>query len=232
MMLFSVYWSCLIPQLTCLALFAYENHGVIGKSTQDLVLKHYTAVNNVMFPTWFKSNYNYNNVIADFTVREVLINSVASTAFEVNGDPRPENVPTKSSLYSSTEVGGFFESAVWSGEYRGKFANIKATNPAPDFPGLWLLVVEDADLYRQIVASGHSLGQGEDSKAYQICLVKSQVTSPEAIETLTASQPSHHHHDHIWGIKDYVKAGAKVLIVDIASDYYSAIPRDKFVTYR
>ncbi|KAF3349461.1 hypothetical protein VdG2_02307 [Verticillium dahliae VDG2] len=156
-----------------------------------------------MFPTWFKSNYNYNNVIADFTVREVLINSVASTAFEVNGDPRPENVPTKSSLYSSTEVGGFFESAVWSGEYRGKFANIKATNPAPDFPGLWLLVVEDADLYRQIV---YELDE------YVV--------------------PSHHHHDHIWGIKDYVKAGAKVLIVDIASDYYSAIPRDKFVTYR
>ncbi|EGY16500.1 uncharacterized protein VDAG_07664 [Verticillium dahliae VdLs.17] len=127
-----------------------------------------------MFPTWFKSNYNYNNVIADFTVREVLINSVASTAFEVNGDPRPENVPTKSSLYSSTEVGGFFESAVWK-----------------------LLVIR---------------------------WVKEKIRKP-------IKYPSHHHHDHIWGIKDYVKAGAKVLIVDIASDYYSAIPRDKFVAY-
>ncbi|KAF3360990.1 hypothetical protein VdG1_00999 [Verticillium dahliae VDG1] len=147
-----------------------------------------------MFPTWFESNYNYNNVIADFTVREVLINSVASTAFEVNGDPRPENLDGGWRILRECCL-------EWGVSWN--IANFKATNPAPDFPGLWLLVVEDADLYRQIV---YELDE------YVV--------------------PSHHHHDHIWGIKDYVKAGAKVLTVDIASDYYSAIPRDKFVTYR
>ncbi|EEY19618.1 conserved hypothetical protein [Verticillium alfalfae VaMs.102] len=210
---------------------SYENHGVIGKSTQDLVLQHYTAVNNVMFPTRFKSIYNDHNVIADFTVREVLIDSVASTAFEVTGDLRPDNVPTNSSLYSSTEVGEFFESAVWSGEYRGTFANIKATNPSPDLPGLWLLVVEDANLYRQIVYELDDYVVVADCPPHQSLLVirwvKEKLRKP-----IKYVWPSHHHHDHIWGITDYVKAGAKVLTVDIARDYYSAIPRDKFVTYR
>ncbi|KAM0321460.1 hypothetical protein ACHAQA_010107 [Verticillium albo-atrum] len=204
---------------------SYESHGVLGQSTQDLVVQSYTTVSDVKFPTRLKSVYNGYNVISDFIVRDVLVNSVTSTAFEGPGNRRPENVPTTSVNYSFAEVGEYFESNVWGGEYRGTFANIRAVNPYPELPGLWVLTFQDADLYRQIVYEFEDFVVVLDCPPHQSLLVirwvKEKLRKP-----LKYVWPSHHHHDHIWGITDFVKAGAKVVALDIARDYYSAIPRD------
>jgi glyoxylase-like metal-dependent hydrolase (beta-lactamase superfamily II) len=48
---------------------------------------------------------------------------------------------------------------------------------------------------------------------------------------LILPQPTHHHIDHTMGLMDYVNVGAKVIIVDNAVDYYTAIPRESMLTF-
>ncbi|RKK80773.1 hypothetical protein BFJ71_g15821 [Fusarium oxysporum] len=43
--------------------------------------------------------------------------------------------------------------------------------------------------------------------------------------------PTHHHHDHAMGLPDYVKAGAKAVVPEMAKHYYKAINNIEFETF-
>ncbi|KAM6517704.1 hypothetical protein FSOLCH5_008671 [Fusarium solani] len=130
---------------------SHESHGILGQSTQDLVLLGYTSVNGLQFPTRFKSIYNGHKVFADYTVSEVLVNVPVDMAFETESGRQPEHVPARSPSYEFAEIGELYESHVWAGEYSGTLPNLTAINPYPELPGLWTLTFQDANLYRQMV---------------------------------------------------------------------------------
>ncbi|KAH6952529.1 hypothetical protein BKA56DRAFT_504985 [Ilyonectria sp. MPI-CAGE-AT-0026] len=209
---------------------SHESHGILGQSTQDLVVLEYTSVNGVQFPTRFKSIYNGLKVFADYAISEVLVNVPVDMAFETHGGRQPEHVPTQSTSYNFAEIGEFYESHVWSGQYSGTLPNLTALNPYPELPGLWTLTFQDANLYRQLVYEFEDFVVVLDCPPHQSHLViqwvKEQLKKP-----LKYVWPSHHHHDHALGVRDYVAAGAKVITLDFAHDYYSIVPRDMFVTY-
>ncbi|SCO57270.1 uncharacterized protein FFMR_14426 [Fusarium fujikuroi] len=48
---------------------------------------------------------------------------------------------------------------------------------------------------------------------------------------VTYVAPSHHHRDHSGGVADYVRAGAKLIIPEMAVDYWSSIPGAQFITF-
>ncbi|KAF5635914.1 hypothetical protein F52700_5227 [Fusarium sp. NRRL 52700] len=43
--------------------------------------------------------------------------------------------------------------------------------------------------------------------------------------------PSHHHRDHSGGVVDYVRAGTKLIIPEMAVDYWSSIPGAQFIIF-
>ena len=44
-------------------------------------------------------------------------------------------------------------------------------------------------------------------------------------------QVTHHHHDHSYGVHDYIAAGAKMIVLDTAKQYWSKVPGIKFDSY-
>ncbi|KAG4291901.1 hypothetical protein FPRO06_13154 [Fusarium proliferatum] len=49
---------------------------------------------------------------------------------------------------------------------------------------------------------------------------------------VTYVAPSHHHRDHSGGVADYVRAGTKLIIPEMAVDYWSSIPGAEFITFK
>ncbi|EXL66704.1 hypothetical protein FOPG_17141 [Fusarium oxysporum f. sp. conglutinans race 2 54008] len=195
---------------------SHERHEILGQSTKDLVLTGYTSVNGLQFPTRFKSIYNGYKVFADYTVSEVLVNVPVDMDFENDRDRQSEHAPARKPGYEFAEIGELYESHVWGGEYRGTLPNLTAINPYPELPGM---VYEFEDFVVVLDCPPHQ-------SHLVIQWVKEKLKKP-----LKYVWPSHHHHDHALGVRDYVQAGAKVIALDFARDYYSTVPLNKFVTY-
>ena len=129
---------------------SYENHAFWGPSTRDYILQNYTTVEGVKFPRRFKTVYNDDRVVEDFSVTEVLVNTNPDMAYSAPG-ASANNPPTRDNEYDFAEIGELFTPHTWGGAYRGTLANLTAIHPYPDLPGVWLLIFEDAETYRQIV---------------------------------------------------------------------------------
>lgn len=131
---------------------SYENHKIFGRSTNDLLLQDYALVDGIMLPRRFKIYYNGDLLLTDYVADEVLVNTnLEPTLFNAPGSRAEANIPTRDSSYDFAEIGGFYQSYLWNGPYGGSLSNISASNPYPDLPGVWIVVVEDAPLYRQMV---------------------------------------------------------------------------------
>ncbi|KAH6952441.1 hypothetical protein BKA56DRAFT_663714 [Ilyonectria sp. MPI-CAGE-AT-0026] len=210
---------------------SYENHKLFGRSTHDLLLQDYASVDGVMFPQRFKIYYNGDLLLTDYVADEVLVNTnMEPTLFDAPGSRAEANIPTRDSSYDFAEIGGFHQSYLWNGPYVGTLSNISAINPYPDLPGVWLVVVEDAPLYRQMVLELDDSVIVLDAPPHQSILIIQW-----ALKTLgkpvTHVWPSHHHHDHSMGTADYAAAGAQVIALAQAQAHYSNISASQFVTY-
>ncbi|EEY15840.1 predicted protein [Verticillium alfalfae VaMs.102] len=60
-------------------------------------------------------------------------------------------LPMRDNSYDWSEISELYGIHVWAGAYRGILKNLTAINPYPDLPGVWLLIFEDAEAYRQVV---------------------------------------------------------------------------------
>ncbi|KAM5344605.1 hypothetical protein ACJ41O_013140 [Fusarium nematophilum] len=207
-----------------------ENHSFFGPSTHDLIVHDYTTVNGVRFPRRFKTIYNREHVLTDYSVGDVIVNSGISSE-RLNGPPDrlPSHRPRRDRLYGFAEIGEASAIYTWS-EYTGTFANLTATRPWQDLPGVWHVAVADAPTYSQMVLEIGSNVIVLDAPPHQSLLVIRWVRETLG-KTVTHIWPTHHHHDHAYGVADYVAAGARVIALDEAVGYYSAIPKDRFITY-
>ncbi|KAG7424614.1 hypothetical protein Forpi1262_v014442 [Fusarium oxysporum f. sp. raphani] len=210
---------------------SYEDHGIYGKSTQDLLVYNYTSIDGVKFPSRFKTIYNKQHILMDYQVDTVIINPDLDPQF-FDG-PRGRDAasyPTRDSSYDFSEIGEWYSNYLWSGAYRGTLTNISATTPLPGMLGVWFLNFPDGSGYQQVVVEFEKEVLVLDSPPHQSHLVL-QWARETLGKAVTHIWPSHHHHDHALGLKDYVAAGAKAVVLDQAQDYYSNIPGIQFVTY-
>ncbi|KAJ9419518.1 hypothetical protein FOXG_07119 [Fusarium oxysporum f. sp. lycopersici 4287] len=209
---------------------SYEDHGIYGKSTQDLLVYNYTSVDGVRFPSRFKTIYNKQHILMDYYVDTVVVNPDLDPQF-FDGPPgrHAANYPTRDSSYDFSEIGEWYSNCLWAGAYRGTLTNLSATTPLPDMPGVWFLNFPASD-YQQVVVEFENEVLVLDSLPHQSHLVL-QWARETLGKAVTHVWPSHHHHDHALGLKDYVAAGAKVVVLDQAQDYYSNILGIQFVTY-
>ncbi|KAH7265979.1 hypothetical protein NW759_008042 [Fusarium solani] len=211
---------------------SYENHSFFGPSTNDLFLKDYVTVKGVKFPRRFQTIYNRKHLLTEYSVARVLVNTGIPSA-HFDGPPGrllTAHVPRRDILYGFAEIGENNAYYRWTGQYTGTFANLKATQPWKDLPGVWLLTVTDAPSYRQLILELGNNVVVLDAPPHQSLLVLRWVRE-RLNKTVTHVWPTHHHHDHAYGTVDYVAAGARVIALDNAVDYYSTIPKDRFITY-
>ncbi|KAM0415661.1 hypothetical protein ACHAPT_013388 [Fusarium lateritium] len=208
---------------------SYENHSFFGPSTNDLFLNDYVTVRGIKSPSRFQTIYNRKHLLTDYSVASILVNTGISPA-RFDGPPNrlPAHTPRRDRLYGFAEIGENNAYYRWTGQDTGTFANLTVTQPWKDLPGVWLLAVTDAPSYRQLILEIGDKVVVLDAPPHQSLLVMRWVR-----ETLkkTVTHPTHHHHDHVYGTADYVAAGAKVIALEDAVGYYSAIPKDRFITY-
>ncbi|KAI8669619.1 hypothetical protein NCS57_00777200 [Fusarium keratoplasticum] len=211
---------------------SYENHSFFGPSTNDLFLNDYVTVKGVKFPRRFQTIYNRKHLLTEYSVAKVLVNpGIPSTRFD--GPPGrflEAHVPRRDRLYGFAEIGENNAYYRWAGQYTGTFANLNASQPWKDLPGVWLLTVTDAPSYRQLILELGNNVVVLDAPPHQSLLVLRWVREM-LNKTVTHVWPTHHHHDHAYGTADYVAAGASVIALDKAVDYYSTIPKDRFIIY-
>ncbi|KAL2681191.1 hypothetical protein Neosp_008798 [[Neocosmospora] mangrovei] len=210
---------------------SYENHKIFGRSTHDLLLQDYALVHGIMLPHRFKIYYNGDLLLTDYVADEVLVNTnLEPTLFNAPGSPGEANIPIRDSSYDFAEIGGFYQSYLWNGPYGGTLSNVSASNPYPDLPGVWIVVVEDAPLYRQMVLELNDSVIVLDAPPHQSHLIM-QWTLKTLGKAVTHVWPSHHHHDHSMGTADYVAAGAEVIALAQAQEHYSNISASHFIPY-
>ncbi|RTE68868.1 hypothetical protein BHE90_016758 [Fusarium euwallaceae] len=210
---------------------SYENHNFFGPSTHDLFLSDYVSVEGVKFPRRLQTIYNRKHLLTDYTVANISVNTmIPPELFDAPPGRLEAHAPRRDNLYGFAEIGETNALYRWNGVYTGTYNNFNATQPWDDLPGVWLIEVANAPGYRQLVLE---IGKDVivlDAPPHQSHLVIRWVEKTLK-KSVTHVWPTHHHHDHAYGTVDYVAAGAKVIALDDAVGYYSAIPKDQFITY-
>ncbi|KAH7402739.1 hypothetical protein BKA66DRAFT_564639 [Pyrenochaeta sp. MPI-SDFR-AT-0127] len=216
---------------------SYEQHPFFGPSTHDLAVSNYIVVNGVQLPRRFKTIYNNKHLIGDYRADEVLANSqISSGLFSVpgNGTIPKTSIPIRDPEYSFAEIGETSALFLWGGAYTGSLDVLEATQPLADVPGLWVLSRDDPLGMRQAIIE---LDDGSvivlDAPPHQ-----SKIVMDWAKQTLgkpvTHVWPTHHHHDHAFGVVDFVASGAKLIVPEQAVHYYAGlkISNDDIITYK
>ncbi|RSL52537.1 hypothetical protein CEP54_010869 [Fusarium duplospermum] len=225
--------SVLLDEVTHLPYIirSYETHNFFGPSTNDLFLRDYVSVEGVKFPRRLQTIYNNKHLLTDYTVANISVNTmIPAELFDGPVERLEAHAPRRDNLYGFAEIGETNALYRWTGMYTGTMTNFNATQPWKDLPGVWLITVNNAPGYRQLVLE---IGRDVivlDAPPHQSHLVIHWVENTLK-KSVTHVWPTHHHHDHAYGIVDYVAAGAKVIALKDAVGYYSTIPKDRFITY-
>ncbi|KAJ0344348.1 hypothetical protein COL154_010862 [Colletotrichum chrysophilum] len=143
------------------------------------------------------------------------------------------SVPVRDAQYDFSEIGETSANFLWPGAYTGtpEIIESAASRPFNDLPGLWVISPEGALAMRQAVVE---LEDGSvivlDAPPHQSKLVI-EWAQARLGKNITHVWPTHHHHDHAFGVVDYVASGAKLIVPDHAASYYTTVPQDQIVTY-
>ncbi|WKT54478.1 Metallo-beta-lactamase [Fusarium oxysporum f. sp. vasinfectum] len=213
---------------------SYEDHPFFGPSTHDLLVYNYVEIDGVKFPRRFKTVYNNKHVIADYAADQVLTNLELDEGFFSrlgNGTIPGGSVPTRDPEYSFAEIGDFSANFVWSGPYIGTFEALDASavQPFQDVPGLWIL---NMDLRQAVVELEDGSVIVLDAPPHQSKLVI-EWAQRRLGKNVTHVWPSHHHHDHAFGVADYAAIGAKIIAPEQGARYYSrlTLTEGQIITY-
>ncbi|KAH9866215.1 hypothetical protein J1614_008781, partial [Plenodomus biglobosus] len=207
---------------------SYEDHPFYGRSTNDLRVYNYTNVDGVMIPRQYKTIYNKQRLISDFFTDDIAINpAVPATFFNSPNSPSPALVVDDSLSAQILERSSAF---IWFGPFTNTLDQLEASQPYPDMPGVWVVRLPEVFQYRQILLemSDHVvvLDAPPEQAAMLIEWSKQRLGKP-----IRQVWPTHHHHDHAFGVNTYVAAGAEVIVPEMSRDYYTKVPGIKFKTY-
>lgn len=234
---------------------SYEDNHVFGPSTSDLHVYNYTTVQGVSFPQNVKQIYNDGATLQDFLIYGIEVNpSFAPGTFDGLSANQTETTPLAPVIepdYGFAQLGEWASNGLWTGKYKGKSSNVSATHPIPSVPQLWHLSFLDAPAYNQIIMEFDDaliVGEAPPQQSFQVmqwvkdnlgknithiwvCDIQSQSLKIMSRQYLIVHQSTHHHHDHSYGTRDYIAAGATAIVLDTAVEYWSNIPGIKFETY-
>ena len=210
---------------------SYEQHKIFGNSTSDVIFSNYSTFGSMLLPQRIQTVYNNFNMIEDFFADNVRINpSWPAYYFEPKSNTTPI-APSRSKEYPRSEVHEFFESALWGGPFPFNVSNVKVEYPVPGVPAIKSVYVEYAD-YLQLLIEFDEGFLVTDAPPHRSNILLEWVKHNSEKQILYVV-PTHHHRDHAGGVGDYVAAGAKLVVPDIAKDYYENVNDGQvdFLTY-
>ncbi|EXF77874.1 hypothetical protein CFIO01_04128 [Colletotrichum fioriniae PJ7] len=215
---------------------SYEDHPFFGESTHDLLVHDYNEVKGFQVPQRFKTIYNGKHLIGDYRADQTIINGdLPSDFFAVpgNGTVPTSSVPNRDTQYSFSEIGETSANFLWPGAYTGTKESIAASfaQPLQDLPGFWTISPGgDLGMRQGLIELEDGSVIVLDAPPHQSKLVIEWVQGNLG-KNITHVWPTHHHHDHAFGVVDYVAQGAKLIVPEHAAGYYTTVPREQVVSY-
>jgi hypothetical protein len=217
---------------------AYEDHPILGPSTNDMVFYNYTTAGGVEFPQNVKLLYNEDLMLQEIYLDSFEINAnVSSTFFQglppfianqtISGQPPTPAV--YSDIFNPAQIFEFSQNWFYAGPYAGTLPNLTVIKPIESLPNLYHLTFEDDTIYRTVVAVFDDAIMVTDAPPSQSRLVI-QWVQETFNRSVTHLLVTHHHHDHNLGAVDYVKQGAKLVVPKRFKYYWTEIPNAEFVT--
>ncbi|KAH9873442.1 hypothetical protein IAQ61_004065 [Plenodomus lingam] len=209
---------------------AYENHLFFGESTNDLRVYDYNSYDGVMIPRKYKVIYNNDRFITDFLANDIAVNpQLEAGFFDAPNNITERNIPIEDPM-ATAQIVEQRASYIYFGRSNPTVADLSVTQPFPELPGVWVARLPENFRYRQILLEmdDHVIALDAPLDASALVIEWAEKTLGKPVKQVW---PTHHHHDHSYGVSTYAQAGAEVVVVDFAQEYYAKVPGIKFDTY-
>ncbi|KAF5248682.1 hypothetical protein FANTH_5752 [Fusarium anthophilum] len=214
-----------------------EQHPIYGNATKDVYLSNYKNVEGINFPHTIQTIYNsssqrLNVVLEDFVIDKIIATARLREDFfnlvphgqKVNASEKPPDVP-------SGLVTDYSTSLLGSPVRNVSVDALKSARPTDFLQLYWLILDDSHDLgFKQLVIEFETEVIVCDAPPFWNEAVM-QWIKKNIGKKVAYVAPSHHHRDHSGGVADYVRAGAKLIIPEMAVDYWSSIPGAQFITF-
>ncbi|KAH7139969.1 hypothetical protein B0J13DRAFT_478345 [Dactylonectria estremocensis] len=218
----------------------FEDHAIYGASTFDLYLNDYKTVEGLNFPHQIQSVYNSSSqnldaVLEDYTIEQITLNPKFPSGFfdgiAEEESMFPKAAPRKVQGFSHARITEFSSNMLWSGLKNTTAEDLKSKQPIPGLPSVHWLILEGDELgVKQLIIEFETEVIVCDA-APQHSISVIQWIAENLKKPITHLWPTHHHRDHSGGAKDFVEAGAKLIVPEMAVKYWSSIPNATFVTF-
>ncbi|KAF8242331.1 hypothetical protein K440DRAFT_131665 [Wilcoxina mikolae CBS 423.85] len=185
---------------------------------------NYSATQGVMFPRRFlRLDPETEDVLEDFLVEDVTVNSRYPGDFfsSGEGEKKGAGVVGEEHSFTQTQLAAFSQNMLFTTPYAGRLENMTVTHPL-GAKGVYYLAFNDAPGYRQVVVEFEGEEGGVlvvDAPPGQSLLVIEWVKR-ELRKNVTHIWITHHHGDHALGATDFVEAGAKLIIPEVARTFW------------
>ncbi|KLO97290.1 uncharacterized protein LW93_3266 [Fusarium fujikuroi] len=178
------------------------------------------------------SSQRLSVVLEDFVIDKINATSKFSNKlFDLVLHGQKANISEKPPGVPSGLVTDYSTSLLGSPVKNVSVDALKSSRPVDLLQVYWLIIDDSHDLgFKQLII--------EFETEVIVCVAPPSWSEAvlEWIERnigkkVTYVAPSHHHRDHSGGVADYVRAGAKLIIPEMAVDYWSSIPGAQFITF-
>ncbi|KAF5601782.1 hypothetical protein FPANT_1646 [Fusarium pseudoanthophilum] len=214
-----------------------EQHPIYGNASKDVYLSNYKEVEGVKFPHTIQTIYNSSSQRLNVVLEDFVIDKINATAKlggnffdlvlhgqKVNKSEKPPGVP-------SGLVTDYSTSLLGSPVKNVSVEALKSARPVDLLQVYWLIIDDSHDLgLKQLIIEFETEVIVCDAPPFWSEAVMEWIKKNIG-KKVTYVAPSHHHRDHSGGIADYVRAGAKLIIPEMALDYWSSIPGAEFITF-
>ncbi|KAF5586355.1 hypothetical protein FPCIR_7965 [Fusarium pseudocircinatum] len=171
-------------------------------------------------------------ILEDFVTDKINASSIFRDDFfdlvphgqKVNTSEKPPGVP-------SGLVTDYSTSLLGSPVKNVSVEALKSVRPVDLLQAYWLIIDDSHDLrFKQLIIEIETEVIVCDAPPFWSEAVMEWIKKNIG-NKVTYVAPSHHHRDHSGGVADYVRAGAKLIIPEMAVDYWSSVPGAQFITF-
>ncbi|KAF4499500.1 hypothetical protein FAGAP_4290 [Fusarium agapanthi] len=214
-----------------------EQHPIYGNATKDLYLSNYKEVQGTKFPHTIQTIYSSSSHRLSVVLEDFVIDKINATAkfrgdfFDLVPNGQKVNILEKPPGVASGLVTDYSTSLLGSPVKNVSVDALKSARPTDLLQLYWLIIDDSHDLgFKQLIIEFETEVIVCDAPPFWSEAVMEWIKKNIG-KKVTYVAPSHHHRDHSGGVVDYVRAGAKLIIPEMAVDYWSSIPDAQFITF-
>ncbi|EXK84617.1 hypothetical protein FOQG_11402 [Fusarium oxysporum f. sp. raphani 54005] len=214
-----------------------EQHPIYGYATKDVYLSNYKEVQGIKFPHTIQTIYNSSSQRLGVVLEDFVIDKINATAefpkdfFDPGSDGQNRIMQKKTPGVPSGLVTDYSTSLLGSPVKNVSVDALKSIRPVDLLQLYWLIIDDSHDLgFKQLIIEFENEVIVCDAPPFWSEAVMEWIKKTIG-KKVTYVAPTHHHRDHSGGVADYVHAGAKLIIPEMAVDYWSSVPGAQFITF-